>query len=107
MEQEKIKRFSRTSRPGRKGNHDFTEDDVLDIQSEFFMDISKDVIRKAFAPSEFVSPNEQQAILHLGRQWTWDDTEVRDEFAALIVESKAAPAFIFGEDAAFYYTESN
>jgi hypothetical protein len=92
MEQEKIKRFSRTNRPGR---HELTEDDILDIQSEFFVDVSEEVIRKAFAPSEFVSVGEQRAVLHLGRQWTWDDTVTREDFAELIVNTKAAPAFIF------------
>jgi len=93
MEQEKIKRYSRTDRPGR---HELTEDDILDIQSEFFVDVSEEVIRKAFAPSEFVSEGDQIAIVHLGRQWGWDDTEVRDSFADLIVKTKAAPETIFG-----------
>jgi hypothetical protein len=92
MEQEKIKMYSRTNRPGR---HELTEDDILDIQSEFFIDVSEEVIRKAFAPSEFVSVGEQRAVLHLGRQWGWDDTVTREDFAELIVNTKAAPAFIF------------
>ena len=63
---------------GRPGRHSLTEDDILDIQTEFGLPIPREALVEAFADGE------HSGLLHLGREWGWDDTEAREQLAVLL-----------------------
>jgi hypothetical protein len=69
---------SRRNRPGR---NTLTDDDLLDIKQEFFVVLSDENIEKV---KEIFSNPKNASLLHSGRCWSWDDTEVRDELADLL-----------------------
>lgn len=60
-------------RAGRTFNV-LTDDDIADIREEYDTDVelTDDLLRA-------VLTDEQSDLIFLGRQWGWNDTEVRDK----------------------------
>ena len=70
--------FKKPTRADRPGRRSLTQEDVLDIQEEFFLEVSEDDIRLAFAA------NTDPMLLLSGRTWGWDDSEPRSELLGLL-----------------------
>lgn len=58
-----------------------TDDDIADIREEYDADIelTNDLLRA-------VLTDEQSHLIFLGREWGWNDTEVREKLSALLKE---------------------
>lgn len=68
----------RMNRPGRRNA---TEEDILDIKEEFFVELTPEQLKTV---EELFSTTEYSGLLNNGRQWGWDDTEVREELGTLL-----------------------
>lgn len=56
-----------------------TDEDIADIRTEYYADedLTDELLHS-------VLTDEQSHLIHLGREWGWNDTEVRDKLHVLL-----------------------